>query len=349
MKPSSRSSLQREADQRHLNHDEVAEQVGEARARGLGRRLHLDPAVALAELEVVEGLEVELGRLADLAQHDRVLLGQPVGGARGRAGSGARRASSSWRSSISASSGSSSFSSAFSAEDLAQLATRGRRPRPERVASSIWSETLVLLGAALVDPGAQLAAALVERQQLVELHPPRRAAPAPRGRGRDRGGSASGRAWLGSGCARGRLWAWVDVAASSTSVPEYSATKRATFSASSPTTMFWGMIAPEKPPFADRVDRVLVASPCADRGSGPGCAGCGWRCPAAPAALSVWHPEQRSAKSSAPSWTSGSLAWHVDALRAAPAVSAAAATTQVRSVEAPRTRRDHIRDAHARR
>ena len=31
--------------------------------------------------------------------------------------------------------------------------------------------------------------------------------------------------------------------------PAYSATKRATASASSPTTMFWGMIAPEKPPF----------------------------------------------------------------------------------------------------
>ena len=36
---------------------------------------------------------------------------------------------------------------------------------------------------------------------------------------------------------------------SSTSVPECASTKRATASASSPTTMFCGMIAPEKPPF----------------------------------------------------------------------------------------------------
>ena len=52
--------LHREADQGELEHHQVAEQVGEARAGGLGRRLHLDPAVALAELEVVERLEVEL-------------------------------------------------------------------------------------------------------------------------------------------------------------------------------------------------------------------------------------------------------------------------------------------------
>ena len=35
----------------------------------------------------------------------------------------------------------------------------------------------------------------------------------------------------------------------SASCPAYLATKRATSSASAPTRMFWGMIAPEKPPF----------------------------------------------------------------------------------------------------
>ncbi|MFL5858189.1 MAG: hypothetical protein ACJ77L_15825 [Solirubrobacteraceae bacterium] len=37
--------------------------------------------------------------------------------------------------------------------------------------------------------------------------------------------------------------------ASATSWPAYLATKAATFCASAPTTTFWGMIAPEKPPF----------------------------------------------------------------------------------------------------
>src|SRR5262245_14016027 len=68
-----------EADQDELDHHQVAEQIGEARARRLGRRLHVDPAVALAEIEVVERLEAELRALPDLAQGDVVLLGFAIG------------------------------------------------------------------------------------------------------------------------------------------------------------------------------------------------------------------------------------------------------------------------------
>ena len=71
--------LDREADQRQLDHDQVAEQVGEARARGRGGLLDLDPAVLDAEVEVVADLEVEARPLADLAQRDRVVLAA-VGG-----------------------------------------------------------------------------------------------------------------------------------------------------------------------------------------------------------------------------------------------------------------------------
>jgi hypothetical protein len=41
---------------------------------------------------------------------------------------------------------------------------------------------------------------------------------------------------------------WAGAGASVTSCPAYFETKAATFCASAPTTMFWGMIAPEKPP-----------------------------------------------------------------------------------------------------
>src|SRR4051812_605581 len=80
--------------------------------------------------------------------------------------------------------------------------------------------------------------------------------------------------------------------------PEYLATKSATASASGPTTMFWGMIAPENPPLrmayrtrslsSQRTEkfgpslrsrvRTLAAEPCV------------------PAALNVWQPEHRCLK-----------------------------------------------------
>ena len=48
-----RGPSRREADQRQLDHHQVAEQVGEARARRRGGLLDLDPAVLEAEVEVV--------------------------------------------------------------------------------------------------------------------------------------------------------------------------------------------------------------------------------------------------------------------------------------------------------
>ena len=72
--------LDREADQRQLEHHQVALEVGEAGAGEAGGRLHVDQAELGAELEVVARLEVELGRLADLADHHRVLLGHPFRG-----------------------------------------------------------------------------------------------------------------------------------------------------------------------------------------------------------------------------------------------------------------------------
>jgi hypothetical protein len=71
--------LHRESHQRELEHHQVAEQVGEARARGVRRRLHLDPAVRLAQLEMVDRLEAERGPVSDLPKRDVVLLGHSVG------------------------------------------------------------------------------------------------------------------------------------------------------------------------------------------------------------------------------------------------------------------------------
>ena len=49
--------------------------------------------------------------------------------------------------------------------------------------------------------------------------------------------------------AAGLVVVWAGAGCSVTSWPAYFETKAATFCASAPTTMFWGMIAPEKPPF----------------------------------------------------------------------------------------------------
>ena len=99
------------------------------------------------------------------------------------------------------------------------------------------------LGLGALDLGQQLATAGVEAEQLVDLV----------------GGAAAGQRRLdplgigadqlqvehvarATGVSPGR-------GEDSASPPAYLAMKRATASASSPTTMFWGMIAPEKPPF----------------------------------------------------------------------------------------------------
>ena len=64
--------LQRPADQRELEEDELGAQVGEARARQARRALHVDPLAG--QLQVVARRRVH-ARLADLA-HDGVLVGR---------------------------------------------------------------------------------------------------------------------------------------------------------------------------------------------------------------------------------------------------------------------------------
>ena len=74
LEPLGAHGLDREADQRQLDHDEIAEQIGKARARRRRGLLDLDPAMHRAELDMVANVEVELTRLADLAQGDGIVL-----------------------------------------------------------------------------------------------------------------------------------------------------------------------------------------------------------------------------------------------------------------------------------
>ena len=102
-----------------------------------------------------------------------------------------------------------------------------------------------------LDLGQQLPAALVEAQQLVEgLGGAATGQRSPRGPGVladapkvEHSGA------LGPACARlGEPDPVAGRGGSPASRPAYSETNLATLIASSPTTMFWGMIAPEKPP-----------------------------------------------------------------------------------------------------
>ena len=116
----------------------------------------------------------------------------------------------------------------------------------------------VLLGAAALHLGQQLAAAGVELEQPIEVSGGTAARQRLAGRARVRSDRAQVEHRAG---ARG-YWPsaaaccssdWISLAfpgcgGRSTSEPEYSATNSATASASSPTRMFCGMIAPEKPP-----------------------------------------------------------------------------------------------------
>ena len=66
--------VEREAVERELRQREVAEAVGEARAREPRRALHVDPAEPRRDVQVVERLEAEVALLADAADLDGVLL-----------------------------------------------------------------------------------------------------------------------------------------------------------------------------------------------------------------------------------------------------------------------------------
>ena len=133
---------------------------------------------AVAELEVVAGLEVELAAVADLAHLDGVLLGSPSGA------SGSGRF------------GSASGELAELGLDRAQLVLAGldrapsapaprhqppRRRSPARFASAICLERVLRSPWAALDLGQQLRAAGVELQQLVDLV----GGAAPRQRGLD--------------------------------------------------------------------------------------------------------------------------------------------------------------------
>ena len=221
---------QRPAHERQLEQHEIALEVGEARARHLRGGLHVDQVAG--ELEVVA---TGLACLADLAQHG-VLVGR-VGV--GRVGEGEHDRSSRRRSASVSSSPSALPCAATSC--IAAIASLASSPCGLCADRSPW----------MPRSGA-------------------RAAPRPRAAARGgcssqlRATSSSVRDGLGAP-ARERGSHRVRVAPDElqvedggyesfgdggllASLPAYFATKAATFSASAPTTMFWGMIAPEKPP-----------------------------------------------------------------------------------------------------
>ena len=216
----------------------------------------------------------------------------------GRLGSSA--SSSSRFASTSASSASSSFSSALTSR-ISAITWLGVAARALRRRDLVRGA--VLPGPPLLDLGQQLAAARVEAQAARRGHRRRRGArarPGP-GSGSSRmlrrssigGRLASARSPTGN---RTRCPAAGSLPASE---PAYLETNFATLVASWPVRMFWGMIAPEKPPLriANRTSSKLSLrwsrfGPCwrSDRLAEP------W----VPAGVRVWQPEQRSENRTAP-------------------------------------------------
>ena len=214
-----------------------------ASRRACAAGLHVDQAELGADLEVVAGLEVELGALADLADDDRVLLGHPFR----RVGSGRlrQRRGNPVRSALTFS------SSALADLDrlLQGLPTRAihrsaRRPRPAVWRRRSASRAVVALGLGAPRIGQQLAPAGVEGEQLVDLHggaAARQSRLDPLGVGADQLQVEHGTLGQGESLARGAGFRVLP--------PAYLATNRRPLRPHSPTTMFCGMIAPEKPPF----------------------------------------------------------------------------------------------------
>ena len=288
---------ERVADERHLDHHQVAHQVGEAGARGARRALDVDQPVLGAELDVVADLEVEARALADLAQRHGVLVGLAVGGA-----------------------------------GLGQVGERQR----ELVAGAL---DLAELGLEALDLGRELAH--LRRSPRRRRGPrawPRRspprpcsAAPAPpstsgsssRRRSSSRSSSSSSSAaprrasaaLTAPGSSRMRLRS---SEAGPAAPVDYAAVGgrrqrrrrlRAGVLVEEPRHRL-GVVADDdvlghdrarEAAVADREERVLVVRPGAGRSWGPGCAACCCRTPACRRPSSVWQPEQRSAKSTAPS------------------------------------------------
>ena len=72
--PRGERAVEAQVHERELEARADALEEVEARARHLGAALHVDRVEQLAELEVVARLELERRDLADLAQHDEVVL-----------------------------------------------------------------------------------------------------------------------------------------------------------------------------------------------------------------------------------------------------------------------------------
>ena len=233
--------LQRPAHERELEHHEVALQVGEARAGHPGRRLHVDQRPG--QLEVVAA---GAPGLADLAQ-DRVLRRRVVVGEVRQRGAAPR--------SSSASTSASSSRQRAARAPPPPPSPRSPRPRPRprclaapisfdaafcsarmpsswgsssrRRASSSSTRSIAGVGAPPGQRGAHRLRLVADAPE-VEHGLARRWSQPEAGVARRAGPAASWRTL--------RL------------VPAYAATNSATSCASWPTTMFWGMIAPEKPP-----------------------------------------------------------------------------------------------------
>src|SRR5262249_58929293 len=77
--PARDEPVESEAVERELEQCDVADAVREACAGHLCGALEVDPAVDLRQCEVIASREVERRRLADAANLDRIVLGQPVG------------------------------------------------------------------------------------------------------------------------------------------------------------------------------------------------------------------------------------------------------------------------------
>ena len=227
-----------------------------------------------ADLEVVARLEVELGRLADLAQDDRVLLGHPVRGRRGRGGWAGRAASSLAGRRRPARARPCRTRSSPSARRRVAISRSASASSPARLASPICFESVLRSAWA----SSTSAAARGGGRRARAARRPRSAAPRRASAGLDPLGVGADQLQVehrrpGSG----RVF-WPGRGESSASWPAYLATNSATASASSPTTMFCGMIAPEKPPFwiAKRASSWLSVR---WSGSGPASARRGCRCP----------------------------------------------------------------------
>ena len=233
--------LDREADEGQLEQDEVAHQVGEARAREPRRRLHLDQAQRGADLEVVAGLEVE----ARAAPPPRAASPRPPRssrrGRRGRAGWAAP-----WRPARAPPRPSRARPCRTRSSPSAPGPRRPGPPPPRPAAwprRPAWRASCARAWAFSISGSSSRRRASSASSSSTPSAAPRRASACLTR-------SGSERISLRSSMVRDRQGDSLPGRAdSSASSPAYSATKRATSSASSPTTMFWGMIAPEKPPF----------------------------------------------------------------------------------------------------